>query len=126
MEFEVALVGGTLGDEPLEVKIIRNGAELQTFTMDEVRVLNFKDTPEVGDRTYYRVEIRGTVPPYPEVPNAALVAGDLMAISNPIYFNFDPDFKVDCRQRGCASKRSKRREFVTTSREHQACHRYQS
>ncbi len=90
--FHVALVGGEIGAAPYSVNIIKNGAVFQTSKLDGARSLSFTDTPDAAGRTYYRVEIRGPVPPYPQVPNAQLVAGDLIGLSNPLYFNFDPNF----------------------------------
>lgn len=92
IDFQIALVGGA-DDVPFyTANIVKNGEPFQSLKIDKTRRLLFTDTPERVGRTYYRVEIRGVVPPYPQVPNASLVAGDLVAISNPIYFNFDPDF----------------------------------
>lgn len=90
--FRVDLVGGAPGAEPYALTIIKNGAVFQTAKLEATRSLSFTDTPDASGRTYYRVEVRGPVPPYPQVPNAQLVAGDLIGLSNPLYFNFDPSF----------------------------------
>ncbi len=90
VQFRVALVGGPDGAAAYTVTVVKNGAPFQTLTLSPHGEITFFDTPAQAERTYYRVEIRGAVPPYPEVPNATAVAGDMVALSNPLYFNFDP------------------------------------
>lgn len=92
IDFQVALVGGTNTAQSYTINIVKNGEPFQSFKLDDKRSVSFTDTPERSGRTYYRVEVRGAVAPYPQVPNASLVAGDLVALSNPLYFNFDPSF----------------------------------
>ena len=92
VRFSVALVGGVSAAASYMVDVIKNGGVFQTLALDGVHNVSFTDTPAANGRTYYRVEVRGAVPAYPQVPNAALVAGDLVALSNPLYFNFDPLF----------------------------------
>ncbi|MGB3470354.1 MAG: CehA/McbA family metallohydrolase [Erythrobacter sp.] len=88
----VGVVGDATNEADYTVTIIKNGAVFQTAKLDDGQNLSFTDTPDANGRTYYRVEIRGSVPAYPQVPNAVLVAGDLIGLSNPLYFNFDPNF----------------------------------
>jgi hypothetical protein len=38
------------------------------------------------------VQVEGPPTPYPEVPGAAARSGNMVALSNPIYFNFEPNF----------------------------------
>lgn len=92
VQFRVALVGGPEGAAPYAVTVVKNGAAFQTLTLPPRGEITFSDTPARAERTYYRVEIRGAVPHYPQVPNAVAVAGDMVALSNPLYFNFDPAF----------------------------------
>ena len=54
--------------------------------------MTFTDTPPVGERSYYRVEVRGPQTPYPAVPNSMALSQDMVGLSNPIFFNFDPRF----------------------------------
>lgn len=92
VQFRVGLIGGPDGAAPYTVTVVKNGAPFQTLTMPPRGAITFSDMPAPSERTYYRVEIRGSVPPYPQVPNATAVAGDMVALSNPLYFNFDPAF----------------------------------
>lgn len=92
VQFRVALVGGPDGAAPYTMTVVKNGTTFQTLTLPPRGEITFSDTPEQAERTYYRVEIRGAVPPYPQVPNATAVAGDMVALSNPLYFNFDLAF----------------------------------
>jgi hypothetical protein len=57
-----------------------------------VPAVKFFDTPSNGVRSYYRVIIEGTNTPFPQVEGSAKLSGNMIAISNPIYFNFDPKF----------------------------------
>jgi hypothetical protein len=38
------------------------------------------------------VQVEGPPTPYPEVPQSAALSGNMVGLSNPIYFNFDPRF----------------------------------
>lgn len=51
----------------------------------------FTDTPSADGRTYYRVQVEGPTP-YPEVPESEQRSGNMVGLSNPIFFNFDPNF----------------------------------
>nr|WP_276307805.1 CehA/McbA family metallohydrolase [Stenotrophobium rhamnosiphilum] len=78
---------------PYQVKVIKDGAELGTYTASGFPpVASFTDTPAAGSRSYYRVEVTGTITPYPQVPASALLSGNMVGLSSPIYFNFDPSF----------------------------------
>jgi hypothetical protein len=52
----------------------------------------FTDTPAANGRTYYRITVEGPQTPYPEVPGSMELSGNMIGLSNPIYFNFDPKF----------------------------------
>ena len=54
--------------------------------------VEFTDTPPTGGRSYYRVEVEGPPTDYPQVPQSMALSGEMVALSNPIYFNFDPNF----------------------------------
>jgi len=54
--------------------------------------VEFTDTPATPGRTYYRVEVQGPVTPYPQVPESMALSGNMVGLSNPICFNFDPNF----------------------------------
>jgi hypothetical protein len=38
------------------------------------------------------VEVEGPQTPYPQVLNSMALSGNMVALSNPIYFIFDPKF----------------------------------
>ncbi|HEY1153688.1 MAG TPA: CehA/McbA family metallohydrolase [Pseudolabrys sp.] len=89
--FRVDLVGGN-GLIPLyTILITKDGAEFDRITT-AARRIEFSDTPAADGRSYYRVEVMGLPTLYPQVPGSALTSGRMIALSNPIYFNFDPAF----------------------------------
>lgn len=93
VRFEVRLVGGGGADPVYKIHVVRNGEPFGDFAARGPNpVIHFEDTPPRGERSYYRVEVRGPQTPYPQVPKAALISGDMVALSNPIFFNFDPNF----------------------------------
>lgn len=91
--FEIRLAGGGIPGANYRVRVIRNREEFGTFlTGAETRTVRFTDTPAIDARTYYRVEIEGPQAPFPEVPNCMALSGSMVALSNPVYFNYDPEF----------------------------------
>ncbi|NEU34207.1 histidinol-phosphatase, partial [bacterium LRH843] len=75
------------------VRVIKNRDPFGSFVTDaETRKVQFTDTPGLGERNYYRVEIEGPQAPYPEVPNSMAQSQNMIALSNPLYFNYNPDF----------------------------------
>ena len=91
--FEVRLAGGGIAGASYAVRVIKNRELFGTFMTDPVtRLVRFSDVPAIDDRSYYRVEIEGPQVPYPEVPNSMAQSGNMIALSNPIYFNYDPTF----------------------------------
>ncbi|WP_134090182.1 CehA/McbA family metallohydrolase [Olivibacter sp. XZL3] len=91
--FRVQLTGKTVPTEPYTVKVIKNGSEFQTFKMKgDNPMVEFTDMPATSGRTYYRVTVEGPSTPYPEVPKSTEMSGNMVGLSNPIYFNFDPNF----------------------------------
>lgn len=67
------------------VTVLRNGVVWHTEEVSAPRV-EVRDTPPVGENTWYRVEVRGAVLEAPEVAQA--LYGDLIGITNPIYVGF--------------------------------------
>jgi hypothetical protein len=57
----------------------------------EIQV-EFRDKPEEIGRTYYRIAVEGPASPFPEVPKSTSISKNMVGLSNPIYFNFDPSF----------------------------------
>jgi hypothetical protein len=94
VHFRVKLVGGNIApDASYTVMVVKDGEQFGSFKASgPAPVIDFDDTPATGVRTYYRVEVKGTPTPYPEVPGSMVLSGDMIGLSNPIYFNFDPDF----------------------------------
>ena len=91
--FEVRMVGGGIAGVSYTVRVIKNRSEFASFTMDpQSRSVQFADMPEPGVRTYYRVEVEGPQAVYPEVPNSMALSQNMVALSNPLYFNYDPQF----------------------------------
>ncbi|MNT57858.1 hypothetical protein D3C72_1952600 [compost metagenome] len=91
--FEVRLVGGGIAGAAYKVRVIRNREEFTTLVTDAAsRSVRFTDTPSADGRYYYRVEVEGPQAPYPEVPNSMAQSQSMVALSNPLYFNYDPHF----------------------------------
>ena len=91
--FRVLLSGQIAPGAAYTVKVVKNGETFATLPMaGDKPEADFTDTPPIGARSFYRVEIQGPQTPYPEVPGAAALSGNEVALSNPIYFNFDPNF----------------------------------
>jgi hypothetical protein len=75
------------------VRVIKNGDSFKTLqATGSTPMVEFTDTPKEVGRTYYRVEVEGTPTAYPEVPESAALSGNMVGLSNPLYFNFDPNF----------------------------------
>jgi hypothetical protein len=93
VRFTVRLVGGGVADAAYHVRVIRNGEKFGEYDASAARpVVTFDDTPPAHQRSYYRVEVRGPQAPYAEVPKATALSGDMIGLSNPIFFGFDPNF----------------------------------
>ena len=91
--FDVRVTGDAAEGRSYRVSVVRDGRELTTLRTDpETGLARFEDVPPLDARSYYRVEVRGWKGAYREVPLAGYLGGDLVGLSNPIYFNFDPEF----------------------------------
>ncbi|MEF2071136.1 CehA/McbA family metallohydrolase [Consotaella aegiceratis] len=91
--FEVRLVGGGIAGACYTVRVVKDREVFGLFTTDaETRSVQFTDTPGKDVRSYYRVEVEGPQTPYPEVPNSMALSLNMIGLSNPIYFNYDPNF----------------------------------
>ncbi|MCS6759611.1 MAG: hypothetical protein MO852_12135 [Candidatus Devosia euplotis] len=76
-----------------KVRVIKNRDDFATlFTDAASRSILFTDAPDAGERNYYRVEIEGPHAPYLEAPNSMAQSQNMAALSNPLYFNYDPHF----------------------------------
>ena len=97
VKFRVQLTGNTVAGAAYKVSIIKNGNPYDSLTMDktptgQTPMVEFTDTPATTGRTYYRVVVEGPSTPYPQVPGSAALSGNMVGLSNPICFNFDPNF----------------------------------
>lgn len=91
--FRVQLNGNMDSDATYEITVVKNGHQFGGFSMKgNTPVLEFTDVPAPRERSYYRVLVKGPSTPYPEVPESAALTGNMIGLSNPIYFNFDPNF----------------------------------
>uniref|UniRef100_UPI0025D21D38 CehA/McbA family metallohydrolase n=1 Tax=uncultured Caulobacter sp. TaxID=158749 RepID=UPI0025D21D38 len=94
VHFRIQLSGKAIpADGAYTVTVIKNGDRLGSYPAHgPAPVVEFDDTPAVEGRTYYRVEVQGAPTPYPAVPNSMKLSGDMVGLSNPIFFGFDPNF----------------------------------
>ncbi len=93
VKFQIKLTGKTIADSTYTVNVIKNGDKFGTYQVTgKAALVEFTDTPQTQGRSYYRVEVQGPSTPYPQVPGSAALSGNMVGLSNPIYFNFDPNF----------------------------------
>jgi hypothetical protein len=94
--FRVQLVGKTPPGAAYTVTVVKDGAPFAklptTDTAGKPPTAQFTDAPSVQGRTYYRVQVEGPPTAYPEVPQSAQSSANMVGLSNPIFFNFDPSF----------------------------------
>jgi len=93
VKFRVQLTGKIAAGAEYTINVIKDGNKFGTFKTDgQAKVIEFTDTPVAIGRTYYRVEVEGPLTDYPQVPGSMALSGNMVGLSNPIYFNFDPNF----------------------------------
>lgn len=85
--FRLQLEGGQTALPIYSVTVIKNGAEFGSYSMTGDS-LEFTDTPATDERSYYRVEVQGAPSPYLQAPLSPVLSTGMLALSNPIYFNF--------------------------------------
>jgi hypothetical protein len=88
VDFRIAIDGA----RPLaryDITVIKNGEALVSRKLIGEDHLDFSDTPAAGARSYYRVEVRGTTPEAPAAGRLLGFYGDVIALSNPLYFGYD-------------------------------------
>lgn len=91
--FRIQLTGNAAAAGGYTVNIVKNGDPFKTMPMTgNMPQAEFTDTPSAVERTYYRVEVTGPQTDYPQVPGSMKLSGDMVGLSNPIYFNFNPNF----------------------------------
>ena len=93
VKFRVQLSWNTVSDGEYTSSIVKNGNPFSTLkTTGKTSMVEFVDTPVITGRTYYRVTVEGPPTAYPQVPGSMALSGNMVGLSNPIYFNFDPNF----------------------------------
>lgn len=93
VKFRVQLTGNTVPGATYTVSVVKNGNPFLTLqATGKTPSAEFTDTPITIGRTYYRVEVTGPPTAYPQVPGSMALSGNMVGLSNPIYFNFDPNF----------------------------------
>jgi hypothetical protein len=94
VHFRIQLTGKAIpADGAYTVTVVKNGDKFETYAAHGPNpMVEFDDTPATTGRTYYRVQVEGTPTAYPEVPGSMALSGNMVGLSNPIYFNFDPNF----------------------------------
>jgi hypothetical protein len=94
VKFLIQLTGNTVPGAAYTIKVVKNGDPYDSLTTTggKTTMVEFTDTPATLRRTYYRVTVEGPSTPYPQVPGSMALTGNMVGLSNPIYFNFDPNF----------------------------------
>jgi hypothetical protein len=93
VKFRIQLTGNTVPEASYSISIVKNGNKFDSLHVTgKASVAEFTDTPATLGRTYYRVTVEGPATPYPQVPGSVILSGNMVGLSNPIYFNFDPNF----------------------------------
>ena len=88
IRFKVTIVGYRPLLANYGVTIFKNGAVLKAYSGLAVsETISFEDTPDAGQRSYYRVEVTGTTPEAPLI--ATTLYGQYVGMTNPIYVGFD-------------------------------------
>jgi hypothetical protein len=92
--FRVQLTGNTVAGASYTMRVVKDGDPFSTLQAvgGKTTMVEFTDTPKEIGRTYYRVEVEGPPTAYPQAPESAALSGNMVGLSNPIYFNFDPNF----------------------------------
>lgn len=93
VKFRVELSGKVITDSVYTVKVTKNGRNLGSFKITgSSHMVEFTDTPKAIERSYYYLTVEGPPTDYPQVPGSMKITGNMVALANPIYFNFDPKF----------------------------------
>lgn len=93
VKFRIQLTGNMVAGETYTINVVKNGGKFDTLKVTaKTPVAEFTDTPDKMGRTYYRVMVEGPATPYPQIPESMKLSGNMVGLSNPIFFNFDPNF----------------------------------
>lgn len=91
--FRVQLTGKVIPDSVYTISVIKNGRDFGSYKVTGRNpIVEFNDTPVVLERSYYHLTVQGPSTDYPQVPRSMKITGNMVALSNPLYFNFDPKF----------------------------------
>ena len=91
--FTVKLVGTVVPAGVYTVSVVKDGGTFGSYRATGLAPsVSFTDTPDAKARSYYRVQVEGPAPAYTQVPGAAALSGNMLGLTNPIHFNFDPAF----------------------------------
>ncbi|HEY0175696.1 MAG TPA: histidinol-phosphatase, partial [Pedobacter sp.] len=95
-KFTVKITGtSVVPDAEYTVSVVKNGNPYNTYkTTGKTAMIEFTDTPAKMGCTFYRVTVQGPATDYPQAPGSMKLSGDMVGLSNPIYFNFDPNFNL--------------------------------
>lgn len=86
IDFQVKIDGFRAGQD-YEVFVFKNGVQILNWDQQQSTV-TFTDTPDEAARTSYRVEVHGSTPDAPAIAVLLGYYGDMIGITNPIYFGF--------------------------------------
>jgi len=93
VKFRVQLTGNTVPEGTYSISVVKDGHPFTTLqATGKTPTAEFTDTPATLGRTYYRVEVTGPATDYPQVPGSMKLSGNMVGLSNPLYFNFNPNF----------------------------------
>lgn len=79
------------GARPLgiyNVTVLKNGTPWLERRLFGEQTLSFQDTPAAGQRSWYRVEVRGNTPAAPAAAVLLGFYGGFVGLTNPIYFGY--------------------------------------
>jgi hypothetical protein len=93
VKFRVQLSGKLIADSSYTINVVKNGSSFGTYKANvKTTFIEFTDSPAATGRTYYRIMVEGPQTAYPQVPESMALSDNMVALSNPIFFNFDPNF----------------------------------
>ncbi|AXQ29567.1 histidinol-phosphatase [Solimonas sp. K1W22B-7] len=88
VKFRISIAGA----RPLgryAVTVLKNGEPFMERQLFGEPTLDFEDTPAAGQRSWYRVEVRGDTPEAPLLATLAGFYGGFVGLTNPLYFGFE-------------------------------------
>ncbi len=93
VKFRIQLTGNVIPDSTYTVRVVKNNRNLGAYKLSgKTPFVEFTDSPVLINRSFYFALVEGPSTDYPQVPGSMKVTGNMVGLSNPIYFNFDPKF----------------------------------